>query len=549
MTINDLEAKLNKLSDLLGDLTIKTYNLKEVSEVRREIFDHFKEMEFPDVAVRQQLWDNFQMLNDVWKGKQNIINNDNKKFADEAIELINQTEIEVNTILQSPELGKNEFGNIRAIINNTFEIIKQNKWPSRELRNEHWDRFNLIREAVKKIEDNYYTQLREEIQNRTAHSGDLTRVIIEIIENSHPDKSLTELVMSVRNLKQFFMEPDEALKDIALLQEEIDPESKSTLRIKSDVLRDIRKIITESRNEITKDDKQRIYVTIDSFHSLLDNAWKSYKEEMQLKQSTREERIKQNAGKKQEWLGKQKDFLNMLEGRFENQTAFREKLKKIAEDQDAFIARLESRIENQQDYLIKLNDQLIDLEEQQASAWTEKFKEKVDGWIVNKKQKMNEVEKEVLNLHKKIAEIKRKTDDIPGRIEEITASIAEISEKIIEVKDKLKKRSNDTDEVKEDEAATGTASTAVAPEITDDEENPTLEAVIPATDIPTDEAAPELTGNTGNTLPELVNELPVADEDGTVVKGPAPIAINSSDTPDDVTTTDNTDASSLEDGK
>lgn len=537
MTINDLEAKLDKLSDLLGDLTIKTHNLKEVSEVRREIFDHFKEIEFPDVAVRQQLWDSFQMLNDVWKGKQNIINNDNKKFADEAIELINQTENEVNTILQLPELGKNEFGNIRAIINNTFEIIKQNKWPSRELRNEHWDRFNLVREAVRKIEDNYYTQLREEIQNRTAHSGDLTKVIIEIVENTHPDKQLAELVMPVRNLKQFFLEPDEELKDVALLQQEIDPESKSTLRIKSDVLRDIRKIITESRNEITKDDKQRIYVTIDSFHSLLDNAWKSYKEEMQLKQSTREERIKQNAGKKQEWLEKQKDFLTMLEGRFENQTAFREKLKKIAEDQDAFIARLESRIENQQDYLIKLNDQLIDLEEQQASAWTEKFKEKVDGWIVNKKQKMGEVEKEVLNLHKKIAEIKRKTDDIPGRIEEITASIAEISEKIIEVKDKLKKRNNDTEDIKDAEAVT--------PEMTNDEENITVDTATSATEITVVETALELTGDT---LPEPTNELLITDEYATEVAPPAPEVINSTDIPDDTTAVDNADAA-LQDNK
>ena len=127
----------------------------------------------------------------------------------------------------------------------------------------------------------------------------------------------------------------------------------------------------------------------------------------------------------------------MLEKRYENQIAYKDKQEKYLQGQKEYAERFENRVKQQHEYIGKLNDQLVDLEKKHATAWTDSFREKVEEWMKEKNDKIEAVVKDIEVLKEKITDINKNIDELPARIQELTTSIEEIKSKIEEVKEKL----------------------------------------------------------------------------------------------------------------
>lgn len=437
MTSSELNNKINGFSDLLDDLGESNFNSSQLWQMQKEIFQDFKETDFYDRAGRQECWLKFQELLDSLRRKQQNINNDNEKFADEADRMIGKLNDSLAGGLFSKELGKEDFSDCRALSFETFEFIKRNRWPSKERRIAAWDKFNGLRDKLRKEEDNYYSNIRQKIAKRNDHSQELTAKIIHTIDACHPDSPLEDLMELLGKLVLYLTGIGFVMDAVDWLLGIKEEKQKNPLKVKSEALRDVRKFINENRDEITREDKQKIYTRLDIVQADLNSAWEHYKAELKNKQAEWEDRKKRNEQKKNDWERNQREFLSKLENRLENQITFKNKLEKIYDNQKEFLGKLEKRLDNQQDYLRTLNDQLDDLEEKYSSAWNDSFKDKVSDWIDNKKSKISEVENDIDSIEEKIRDVKNSIDEISVKISEVEKSIEEIENKIEEVRGKL----------------------------------------------------------------------------------------------------------------
>lgn len=437
MTSSELENKIDKFSYILDDFGESNFNSRELWQLQKEIFQNFKETEFYDHEDRQNNWNKFQSLVDTLRKKQDDINSENEKFAGEADRLIDKLKDSMGGGLFSKQLEKADFAELKSLSSEIFEFLKQPRFPSKERRVAAWDRFNNLRDKLREEENEYYSKIRERITKRNNHSEELTEKIISTIDACHPDSPLEDLFDLLGKLVLYLTGIGFLMDAVEWLLGIKEEKPKNPLKVKSEALRDVRRFINDNKDDITREDKQKIYARLDSVQADLNKAWDDYKEELQKKQEQWEERKKHNEQKRIDWERNQREFLSKLENRLEKQIAFKEKLEKVYNNQKEFLDKLETRLENQQDFLRKLNDQLDDLEDKYSSAWNDNFKDKVSDWIDDKKSKISDVESDIDNIEDKIRDVKNNIDELPDKIRDVEKSIDEIESKIDEVRAKL----------------------------------------------------------------------------------------------------------------
>jgi hypothetical protein len=437
MTSNELENKINTLSGLLDDFGQSNFNSKDIWGLQREIFQDFKVTNFYDREERQNNWNNFQSLTETLRRKQNEISAENEKFANKADQLLEKIKDSLGSDFFSKTLDKAELTQIQNLSSETFELIKQNRFPSRERRISTWDKFNELKDRLRKKEDEYYSSIRNKIAQRNEHSEELTKKLIDTIDACHPDINPDEFAVLIGKIGLYLTGIGFLLDLAAWLLDIKDEKPTNILKRKAGTLRDVRKFIKENRDSITREDRQKIYERLNSVQEDLDNAWTRYKEELQKRQHEWEERKKLNEQRKIHWEKNQREFLSKLENRLESQITFKEKLKKIYENQKDFLKKLQARLNNQQDYLNTLNNDLEELEDKYSGAWNDDFKDKCSGWIDKKKDKISEVENDIDSIEDKIKDVERNIDELPEKISEVKSSINELENKIDEVKEKL----------------------------------------------------------------------------------------------------------------
>ncbi len=437
MTSSELENKIDKFSDLLDDFGESTFNSRDLWQLQKEISQNFKETDFYDREDRQNSWNKFQGLVDTLRKKQDDINTENEKFADEADRLIDKLKDSIGGGLFSKQLEKDDFAELKNLSSEIFEFIKQPRFPSKERRVAVWDKFNSLRDKLREQENEYYTKIREKITKRNNHSEELTEKIIRTIDACHPDSPLEELFELLGKLVLYLTGIGFLMDAVEWLLGIKEEKPKNPLKVKSEALRDVRRFINDNKDDITREDKQKIYARLDTVQADLNKAWDDYKEELQKKQEEWEERKKHNEQKKIDWERNQREFLSKLENRLEKQIEFKEKLEKIYDNQKEFLTKLEKRLDNQQDFLRKMNDQLDDLEDKYSSAYSDNFRDKVSDWIDDKKSKISEVENDIESIEDKIKDVEKNIDELPDKIREVEKSIDEIESKIEEVRGKL----------------------------------------------------------------------------------------------------------------
>lgn len=425
MTTSELLHCIDRFDKLLDDFDTSNPDSRELWRLRKEIFAGFKEVRFDEMNKRQNAWENFTSLSNKLRERQDLVNKENEKFAEEVNRKLDSLDNSINGGFFGNNLGKEDFAELRQKMNETLEIIKQHRWPSKEIKNTAWEKFNSLRVQLKEKENKFYSNIREKITKRIDHSGELTTKILNTIEACDPDSPIEGLLDLLGKLALYATGIGFLFDFLDWLTGSKNDKPENPLRIKSQSLKDIRKFINDNKDNITREDKLKIFSRLDAVQSDLNRAWNDYKE--------------QKESKKHDWERKQREFLSKLESRLSNQISFKNKLEGVQEKQQNYLDKLEKQLTNQQDYLKKQEDRLEDLEDKYNDAYSDSFRDKVSGWIDEAKEKISEIENNIEQLQEKIRVVENDIEELPDKIRKLEGNIEELEENVEEIRHKLEK--------------------------------------------------------------------------------------------------------------
>lgn len=136
------------------------------------------------------------------------------------------------------------------------------------------------------------------------------------------------------------------------------------------------------KSEMTSTDKTTAYELLQKTKKQLDQHWQEWKERrhelIAQRNRERDERREEREAKRERWLQNQREFISRLEG---------------AE------FKLTGALARRQEHL----DELIS---QRDSAWSDKFRERVEGWIDEERQNITEIEAKLDDVRTKLSDAK-----------------------------------------------------------------------------------------------------------------------------------------------
>lgn len=424
MTINELMNSIYRFDILLKNFDTSNPDTRELWRLRKEIFEGFKDVKFEERYERQKAWNNFISLSDTLREKQVLVNKENENFAEEANRKLYNLDKAINGGFIDRNFVKEDFTELRQKMNEIFEIIKLHRWPSKETKSAAWEKFNSLREQLRDKENAFYENIRNKSTKRIEHSSELTDKVLRAINACDPDTPLESLLDILGQLALYATGMGFLFLFIDWLTGNKNEKPENPLKKKSQSLNDIRKFINDNKEDITREDKQKIFSKLDTVQSDLNRAWSDYKE--------------QRENKKHEWERNQRQFLTKLESRLANQVAFKNKLEGFEEKQQNFISKLEQRLSNQQDYLRKQESHLEDLEEKYYSAYSDSFKDRVSDWISETKEKISDIENDIEQIQEKIKEAENNISELPCKIRKLENEIEELEGKIKDIRHNLR---------------------------------------------------------------------------------------------------------------
>jgi len=437
MTALELRQKIDKFDELINGFGDVSFNSKTLWHMKNEINEHFRAIIFADAEEKKTLWDKFESLTLTLHEKQDEITLNNEKFAEEAEQIVQEIEELVGEgfYINNPE--KEAIIKLKGLIEKAFEYFKQSRWPSKERRTKAWDTFNGLREKLRKEEDGFYSTLREKKAEQAERSHGLSSIIIETIEASHPDSATNILFQLLQQLTAHLISIGFAPEAVEWILANKEAEPRNPLKMKSESLREVRRLLNENREDITRDDRQRIYSKLETISTELNKAWDLYREEQHKKQGEWEEKKKLGELKKADWVVKQTEFLKVLEEKLEKKTADKANLERILTSKKDFLSRQQGRLQNQVEFLQRMNDDLADMQDKINTAWTETFKERMTEKITFKESKIAEVKADIEDVKTKSEVVEKDIIDIAEKVGSIEKSLEDLKLKIEEVKKKL----------------------------------------------------------------------------------------------------------------
>lgn len=437
MTADDFRHKIEKFDELIKAFGHDSPNSKTLWQMKGEITEHFRAAIFLNADEKQTTLGMFETLVSTLKEKQDVITHENEEFATNAEAVIKEIEELVEMGFYANHPNNDAITSLKSKIDNAFESFKQARWPSKERRTVAWDTFYRLREKIKLEEDVFYTSLREKKNEHLHQSHQLTLVIIETIESCHPDATTNALYESLKQLTVYLISVGFTPELVEWIIANKEAEPKTPLKMKSEGLREIRRVLNENQDEITREDKHKIFATLEIISTELNKAWDLHRIEMQKKQEDWEERKKQNEFKRAEWLVKQTDFLTVLTEKLEKRSSDKVNLERILTNKKEFHSRQQARLQNQHEFLKKIIEDLADMQEKLNTAWTDSFKERMTEKIIQKELKIAEVKKDIEDVTIKLVEVEKDITDITEKVTGVDKNNEELKQKIEEVKKNL----------------------------------------------------------------------------------------------------------------
>jgi hypothetical protein len=239
----------------------------------------------------------------------------------------------------------------------TFELIKEIqedfkkkiRYPTKAERDAAWQRFFNLREEA------YQTKRKLAEDKSKDHFNEINRLL-----GDADYSGFVETIMNITTMGLLQTTPDD-------------------MKWKGKKLREAGQLFKSVKHEMTREHKAEIHERIVSIRESHDAYWERYRE-------YREERAKIHEEKRRAWE----------EGKARREAA-KERIR-------ANIEKNEEKLSKARDALRRHQQRCDDLRDQIASAWSDSFRDRAEGWLDEAEEKVTDIEQHIERLESWISE-------------------------------------------------------------------------------------------------------------------------------------------------
>jgi hypothetical protein len=271
---------------------------------------------------------------------------------------------------ESPSSDRRDWKALWSTIKELSSDFKGVRYPTRDERNAAWSRFQSIVQNIKQAQAKEFEQRNARVEQSTAHLSQIQ----SLASSAGTDDAFVELILHVATGGMTLIAK---LALDALLGKS--DEEFQRLQGRSEIMKRAWAYLSDHKTEMTGRDKATAYALLEKTKERLDNDWGRWKTH---RQEIVAERNREREAKRQEWRVGQRQFIERLEG---------------AE------YKLEAAISRRQEHLSKLIGQY-------ESAWSDGYRERVQGWIEEERSNIADIESKLEDVRAKLSEARLRLD-------------------------------------------------------------------------------------------------------------------------------------------
>ncbi len=316
---------------------------RDVWESIRSINDEFRMTAFASREARDQAWQRFQDV----IGRAKDLQAEGRRDAEEQTSALLLRIAELRRAVDAAGDGNAEWKDIWASIRGIGGAFKETRFPTRDARESAWSRFQETVEHAKSLQD----AERERRRAFAVRSGELKHDIVATAEAGEPptfvDPIFTPLIELVTDVAT-----------LGLLRES--DEERQLLDHWSQQLRVAWQRFSDHKAELLGRDKHEIFERLRESQDRLDQRWERWRQARhqahEARQSARRERIEAN------------------------------------------ILKNEERLRRLYEVLAHKEEHLRELDDKRSSAWSDGFRERVEGWIQEEQDAISDIKDKVRQI-------------------------------------------------------------------------------------------------------------------------------------------------------
>lgn len=278
-------------------------------------------------------------------------------------------------LIEEAEQGERKWREVWSEIRDIGQAFKGSRFPSPQERQAAWSRFQSLVEKVKRLQQQARQEFEDRIRESEGHLGE----ILSYVSAASPSSGLDDVIVAIGTGGLSVVA--EAVLDALLGPSD---RWKADLQERSRALKQGWAYYTGHKDNMLGKHRAEAVQALRQASSSLEAAWQEWKAHRQKlleqyrsqKQAEREAR----AAKRQAW-----------------QNRVREK-----------ISRLEDQLERLGSALERRKSNLARLEEMQSSARSDAYRERVETWIGEEQERIEEVRNRILRTEGWLSELKAK---------------------------------------------------------------------------------------------------------------------------------------------
>jgi hypothetical protein len=292
----------------------------------------------------------------------------------------------LDALVDEAEGGSNKWKGVWNEIKSIGQAFKETRFSTVADRQTAWKRFQAIIARVKADQNRAKEEFDKKIRESECHLEQLRSYAY----SATPSSDMADAIIAICTGGLSFV--IEAGLDALLGPFD---ERKYELQQCSQALKDGWAYLSQHKGEMLGKHKQQAFAALNSAKESLDSAWETWKAGRQqaLDQYHAERRASRDAHhaeKRAEW---------------ETRQAKREAWEAHVHEN---ISNLESRIARLEDVLEHKRSHLSELEDKRSSAWSDAFRDRVDGWISEEESRVADIESQLERLRSWLEEARTK---------------------------------------------------------------------------------------------------------------------------------------------
>ena len=278
----------------------------------------------------------------------------------------------LENLLYEAEKGQAKWKEVWYKIKNIGKEFKVSSFPTRQERQNAWDRFQSIIAEVKERQEEAKKEFNRKLRDSEYHLDEINSYASRATPSSEGADFIMHLVTG--GLTAYIKAGIDAILGSF-------DERKYELQKCNEAMKDGWSYFSANKSEMFGKHKREAFEALRNASDELNDAWDNWKVEKQNAfDRYHEERRAEKEAKHEAWEDRMRANHSKLEDR---------------------LNRLESALDRRRSIL-------SDLEEKRSSAWSDSFIDRVDGWISEEEDRISDIERKIDQVKDWISEIEEK---------------------------------------------------------------------------------------------------------------------------------------------